>query len=56
MRNAFKDLDRKPERKRQLGRPMCRRKDAIKTVFKEIIWEGLDRVCCLRIQGHDGHV
>jgi hypothetical protein len=36
MRNAYKDLYRKPERKRQLGRPMCRSKDPIKADFKEI--------------------
>jgi hypothetical protein len=38
MRNALKNMDRKPERKRTLGRRVCRRKNAIKTDFKEIIW------------------
>jgi hypothetical protein len=45
MRNAYKDMDRKPERKRPLGRPVCRRKDAVKMDFKEIVWEDLDWVC-----------
>jgi hypothetical protein len=45
MRNACRDLDRKPERKRPLGRPMYRWKDTVKTDFKEVIWEGLDWVC-----------
>jgi hypothetical protein len=37
MRSAYNDLDRNPERKRQLGRPVCRWKDAIRAHFKEII-------------------
>jgi hypothetical protein len=37
MRSAYKDLYRKPERKRKLGRPVCRWKDDIKADFKEII-------------------
>jgi hypothetical protein len=37
MKNAYKDLDRKPERKRPLGE-LC-------ADFKEIIWEGLNWVC-----------
>jgi hypothetical protein len=37
MRNAYKDLDRKPERMRPLGRHMCRWKDSIQTGFEEII-------------------
>jgi hypothetical protein len=34
MRNAYKNLGRKTERKKPLGRPMCRWKDSIKTDFK----------------------
>jgi hypothetical protein len=37
-RSKYKDLDRNPERKRQLGRPVCRWKYAIKSDFKDIIW------------------
>jgi hypothetical protein len=40
MRNAYKDLYRKPERRRQLGRHVCTWKDAIKANFKEVIWGG----------------
>jgi hypothetical protein len=56
VRNAFKVLDRKPERSRPLGRPKCRWKDAIKIDFKEIIWKVLYWVCLPRIQSHDEHV
>jgi hypothetical protein len=34
MRNAYKDLDREPERKRPLGRPMYRWKDTISIDFR----------------------
>jgi hypothetical protein len=56
MRNAYKVLDRKPERSRPLGRPKCGWKDAIKIDFKEIIWKVLYWVCLPRIQSHDEHV
>jgi hypothetical protein len=39
MRSAYKDLVRTSERGGQLGRPVCRCKDTIKTDFKEIIWD-----------------
>jgi hypothetical protein len=45
MRIIYKDLDRTSEREGQLGRPVCRWKDTIKTDYKEIIWWGLDLVC-----------
>jgi hypothetical protein len=45
MRVIYKDLDITSEREDQLGRPVCRWKDTIKTDFKEIIREGLDLVC-----------
>jgi hypothetical protein len=32
-------LGRTSERRGQLGRPVCRLKDNIKTDFKEIIWD-----------------
>jgi hypothetical protein len=45
MRIIYKDLDRTSEREGQLGGPVSRWKDTIKTDFKEIIVEGLDLVC-----------
>jgi hypothetical protein len=37
MRMTYTDFDRTSERRGQLGRPVCRWKDTIKTDFKEII-------------------
>jgi hypothetical protein len=54
MRNIYKDLDRTSERGGQLGRPVCKWKDTIKTDFKEIVWEGLNWVCLAK--DTDGHV
>jgi hypothetical protein len=42
MRSAYKVLVRKPEGKRQLGRPRSRRKDNIIMDFGERGWEGGD--------------
>jgi hypothetical protein len=44
MRNAYKDLDRKPERNGPFWRPMCRLKETIRTDCNEITSEGLDFV------------
>jgi hypothetical protein len=41
-RNAHKILVAKPERKRQLGRTMCRWEDNIRVDLREIGWEGVD--------------
>jgi hypothetical protein len=41
-RNAYRILVGKPERKRPLGRPRCRRVDNIKMDLREIGWDGLD--------------
>jgi hypothetical protein len=49
-RGANKVLVGKPEEKRPLGRPRCRREDNIKINSKEIILEGVDWIhlagCC----------
>jgi hypothetical protein len=45
IRIIYKGLDKTSEGEGQLGRPVCRWKETIKTDFKEIIWEGLDWVC-----------
>jgi len=42
MRNAYKILVGKPERKRPLERPMHRWKDNIKMYLREIGWEVVD--------------
>jgi hypothetical protein len=44
MRNSYKDLDRKFE-KRQLWTSVHRWKDNVETDIKEVIWECLDWVC-----------
>jgi hypothetical protein len=41
VRNAYKVLGGKPERRTRLERPKCGWRDAIKIDFKEIIWEVL---------------
>jgi hypothetical protein len=41
-RNAYGILVGKPERKRPLGRPRCRRVDNIKTDLREIGWDCID--------------
>lgn len=42
MRNVYKASVAKPERKRPLGRPRCRREDNIKVNLREIRLEGVD--------------
>jgi hypothetical protein len=42
MRNEYKILVAKPERKRLLGRTMCRREDNIKMELEDIGWEGVE--------------
>jgi hypothetical protein len=42
MRNAYKILVRKPQRKRYLGRTRHKRKDNTKMGLTEIEWEGVD--------------
>jgi hypothetical protein len=42
MRNAYKTLVGKPERKRPFGRPRRRWEDNIKADLKEIGWKGVD--------------
>jgi hypothetical protein len=41
-RYAYTILVRKPEGKRQLGRPRCRWGDTIKIDLREIGWDGMD--------------
>jgi hypothetical protein len=41
-RNAYRILVGKPEGKRLLGRPRCRRVDNIKMDLREIGWDGVD--------------
>jgi hypothetical protein len=41
-RNAYRILVEKPEGKRLLGRPRCRREDNIKTDLRELGWGGMD--------------
>jgi hypothetical protein len=42
MKNAYRILVRKPERKRPLGRPRRRWKDNTRINIREIRWEGVD--------------
>jgi hypothetical protein len=42
MRNAHKIMARKPEEKRPLRRPRCRREDNIRVDLRAIGWEGVD--------------
>jgi hypothetical protein len=42
MRNGYKILVGKSERKRPLGRPRCRWKDNIRLDLRETEWEGVD--------------
>jgi hypothetical protein len=42
MRNAFKIVVGKPERKRPLGRPKLRGEDNIRMVSREVEWEDVD--------------
>jgi hypothetical protein len=42
MKNAYRILVGKPERKRPLGRPKYRWEDDIRVDVKEIEWEGVD--------------
>jgi hypothetical protein len=41
-RNAYRILVRKPEGKKQLGRPRRRRVDNTKIDLREIVWDGMD--------------
>jgi hypothetical protein len=41
-RNACSILVRKPEGRRPLGRPTCRRDNNIKMDLREIVWGGMD--------------
>jgi hypothetical protein len=41
-RNAYRILVGKPEEKRPLGRPRCRRVHNIKIDLREIGWDGVD--------------
>jgi hypothetical protein len=43
MRNAYRVLG-KPERKRPLARPRCRREDNIKIDLRRIGWGGVDLI------------
>jgi hypothetical protein len=45
MRNANTILVRKPERRRQLGRPRYRWEDSIKTDLKQIQYKGVNWIC-----------
>jgi hypothetical protein len=45
MRNAYKGLVVKLERKRTLGRPGYRWEDNIRMDLMEIGWEGVDWMC-----------
>jgi hypothetical protein len=42
VRNAYKILVGKPERKRPLGRPTCSWEDNIRMDLREIGWEDVD--------------
>jgi hypothetical protein len=42
MRNAYKIVVGKPERKRSLGKPRRRWEDNIRMDLREIGWEGVD--------------
>jgi hypothetical protein len=42
MRNLYNMFVRKPEGKRPLGRPRCRREDNIRMDLREIRWKGVD--------------
>jgi hypothetical protein len=39
VRNAYKILVGKPERKRQLGRPWRRWEDNLRTIIRKIVWK-----------------
>jgi hypothetical protein len=42
MKNVYKILVGKPEKKRSLGRPRCRQEDNMRTDLRETMWEGVD--------------
>jgi hypothetical protein len=42
MRNAYKILVRKPEGKRQLERPRCKREGNIRMELREMAWEDMN--------------
>jgi len=57
MRNEYKILVGKPERKKPLGRPRCRWKGNIKMDLRGIVWEGVNwmhRCIWLRIGTNGG--
>jgi hypothetical protein len=41
-RNVCRMLVGRPEDRRSLGKPRCRREDNIIKYFKEIVWEAMD--------------
>jgi hypothetical protein len=41
-RNAYRTLVGKPEGKRPIGRPRCKRVDNFKMDLREIGWDGMD--------------
>jgi hypothetical protein len=49
-RNAYRKLVGKPERKRPLGRPICRWVDNIKMNLREIGWGGIDWIDLVRVR------
>jgi hypothetical protein len=51
MRNAYKILVGKPEGKRLLGRPRCRREDNIKMDLRKIGFGGVDWICLAQDRG-----
>jgi hypothetical protein len=51
MKNAYKIVVAKAERKRPLGRPTHRWEDSIKTNLKEVLWKSVD--CILLAQDSD---
>jgi hypothetical protein len=50
MRNLYKILVEKSERKRQLGRPRSRWEDNIKMYLREVCWEKMDWTIWFRIR------
>jgi hypothetical protein len=43
-RNAYRILMGKPEKKRSLGRPICRQEDNIKMDLRETGWDGMNQI------------
>jgi hypothetical protein len=53
-RNAYRILVGMPEGKRPLGSPRRRLVDNIKMDLREIEWDGVDWILCLRIRTSGG--